>query len=99
MTNAFESMLVQLESVKHEAKSVKQTSVTGVGNEIKALIREGKLTNKQILARVLENNPARKTTYACVAWYQSDLRKKAAAVDHSAADAYYAQEVASLKQA
>ena len=76
MTNAFESMLVQLESVKHEPKGVKQTSVTGVGNEIKALIREGKLTNKQILARVLENNPARKTTYACVAWYQSDLRKK-----------------------
>ena len=99
MTNAFSGMIEQLESIKHVSSvaSVGRTSVTGVGNEIKALIREGRLTNKQILEQVLKNNPARKTTYACVAWYQSDLRKKTAAVDNSAADAYYAQELTSLR--
>ena len=99
MTNAFSSMMGQLEGIKHvqTVATVGRTSVTGVGNEIKALIREGKLTNTQILEQVLKNNPARKTTYACVAWYQSNLRKTAAAVDNSAADAYYAQELASLR--
>ena len=53
----------------------KTTIVTGVGSEIKTLISEGKMSNKEILAEVLRRNPARKTTYACVAWYQTEMRK------------------------
>lgn len=66
-----------------------KTVVTGVGSRIKELIKEGKLTNKEILELVRQEHPLRKTTYACVAWYQSKLRKEAAeAPDTSAADAW-----------
>mgnify|MGYP003423258738 CR=1 FL=1 len=68
-------------------KKVK-TVVTGAGARIVELIKEGKLSNKEILEVVRSENPARKTTYACVAWYQSKLKKEAAAVDTSAADAW-----------
>ena len=55
-----------------------KTVVTGVGGRIVELIREGQLDNKAILAKVRAEHPLRKTTYACVAWYQSKLRKEAA---------------------
>jgi hypothetical protein len=53
----------------HKVKTVK----TGVGAQILQLIAEGVLTNKEIVARVLGENPMRKTTYACVAWYKSQV--------------------------
>ena len=53
-----------------------KTVITGVGAEIVALIKAGGLDNKGILAKVRASNPARKTSYACVAWYQSKLRKE-----------------------
>lgn len=57
-------------------KKIKQvrTIKTGVGAQILYLIAEGVLSNKEIVAKVLENNPLRKTTYACVAWYQSQVK-------------------------
>ena len=55
-----------------------KTVVTGVGARIVELIKAGELDNKAILAKVRAEHPARKTTYACVAWYQSNLRKEAA---------------------
>jgi len=69
-----------------------KTVVTGVGARIRELIQEGKLSNKEILEVVRKEHPLRKTTYACVAWYQSDLRKKAKEVDTSAADAWAESE-------
>lgn len=53
-------------------KKVK-TVKTGVGAQILYLIAEGVLSNKEIVAKVLEDNPLRKTTYACVAWYKSQV--------------------------
>lgn len=53
-------------------KTVK-TVKTGVGAQILYLIAEGVLSNKEIVAKVLEDNPMRKTTYACVAWYKSQV--------------------------
>lgn len=54
-------------------KKVK-TVKTGVGAQILFLIAQGHLSNKEIVAKVLEDNPMRKTTYACVAWYQSQVK-------------------------
>ena len=53
---------------------VVKTVKTGVGSQILLLIAQGELSNKEIVAKVLEDNPMRKTTYACVAWYQSQVR-------------------------
>lgn len=53
-------------------KTVK-TVKTGVGAQILFLIAQGELSNKEIVAKVLEDNPLRKTTYACVAWYKSQV--------------------------
>lgn len=50
-----------------------KTVKTGVGAQILYLIAEGVLSNKEIVAKVLEDNPMRKTTYACVAWYKSQV--------------------------
>jgi len=59
--------------VKKAMKIVK-TVKTGVGSQILQLLADGVLSNKEIVAKVLEDNPLRKTTYACVAWYQSQVR-------------------------
>ena len=61
--------LVTVKTMK-KVKTVK----TGVGAEILLLIAQGHLSNKEIVAKVLEDNPMRKTTYACVAWYQSQVK-------------------------
>ena len=53
-------------------KKVK-TVKTGVGYEILTLIAQGELSNKEIVEMVLAANPLRKTTYACVAWYKSQV--------------------------
>lgn len=61
--------LIQAKPMK-KVKTVK----TGVGAQILFLIAQGELSNKEIVAKVIEDNPMRKTTYACVAWYQSQVR-------------------------
>ena len=60
--------------VVSEVVQSKKTVKTGVGKEILQLIAENRLTNKQIVEKVLENHPERKTTYSCVAWYRSKVR-------------------------
>lgn len=59
--------------LKKPMKMVK-TVKTGVGAQILQHIADGVLSNKEIVAKVLEDNPLRKTTYACVAWYQSQVK-------------------------
>ena len=59
--------------VKTKTMKVVKTVKTGVGAQILYLIAQGELSNKEIVAKVLEDNPLRKTTYACVAWYKSQV--------------------------
>jgi len=50
--------------------------VQGIGKFVKNLILTTKLTNTQILEKVKEQFPDSSTSMACIAWYQTDLRKK-----------------------
>jgi len=59
---------------KVKSMKVVKTVKTGVGVQILQHIADGVLSNKEIVAKVLEDNPLRKTTYACVAWYQSQVK-------------------------
>lgn len=59
-----------------EAAVVKAPKV-GIGSTIiEMILKEPTLTNKEILDKVLAKFEAAKTSYACIAWYKSDLRKK-----------------------
>ena len=60
--------------VKTKTMKKVKTVKTGVGAQILFLIAQGHLSNKEIVAKVIEDNPMRKTTDACVAWYQSQVR-------------------------
>jgi hypothetical protein len=40
------------------------------------ILAQPELKNDDVLAKIKKNFPEAKTTYACVAWYKSDLRKK-----------------------
>lgn len=60
-------------TTKTKTMKVVKTVKTGVGAQILQHIAEGVLTNKEIVAQVLADNPLRKTTYACVAWYKSQV--------------------------
>ena len=72
-----------------------KTVVTGVGQRAKELIKEGKLSNNEILEIVKKEHPLRKTTYSCIAWYRNDIKKQVALQDTSAADAWAASEMPS----
>jgi hypothetical protein len=48
----------------------------GVGSFCKDMILNSNWNNKEILEKVLETYPTAKTSYACIAWYRSDLRSK-----------------------
>ena len=50
--------------------------VQGIGKFVKNLIQTTKLTNTQILEKVKEQFPDSSTSMSCIAWYQTDLRKK-----------------------
>ena len=58
-----------------KSHKVVKTVKTGVGARVKELLEAGELTSKEIVALVNEENPLRKTTYACVAWYKNDMKK------------------------
>jgi len=51
--------------------------VQGIGKFVKNLITTTKLSNKEILEKVKVAFPEAQTSMACIAWYQTDLRKKA----------------------
>lgn len=46
-----------------------------IGQRAKFLIQEGLLDNKGILEIIKQEYPEGKTSIACIAWYQSDLKK------------------------
>jgi len=64
-----DELYVPVTKTMKKVKTVK----TGVGAQILQLITDGVLSNKEIVAKVLEDNPLRQTTYACVAWYKSQV--------------------------
>ena len=61
-----------------EQPTVEQPKVKKItiASQIIEMIMEGKLTNEQIKNKILESNSKAKTTYACVAWYRTKLRKE-----------------------
>ena len=62
--------------VVEEVKEVKAKKV-GIGSTIiEMILAQPELSNKDILDKVLEKFKDAKTSYACIAWYKSDLRKK-----------------------
>ena len=49
----------------------------GIGSTIITLILENpELSNNEILAKVKEQFEAAQTSYACIAWYKSKLRRE-----------------------
>jgi hypothetical protein len=40
------------------------------------VLENSEMKNEEILTKVKEAFPTAKTTYACIAWYKSDMRKK-----------------------
>ena len=49
----------------------------GIGSTIITLILNNpEMTNQEILAKVKEQFEAAQTSYACIAWYKSKLRKE-----------------------
>lgn len=63
-----------VEEVKAEEVKAKRV---GIGSTIMEMILANpEKTNKEILEEILAKFENAKTTYACIAWYKSDLRKK-----------------------
>ena len=54
-----------------------KTKKVGIGSTIIDLILENpNMTNLEILAKVKEQFEAAQTSYACIAWYKSKLRRE-----------------------
>ena len=71
-------MAKKIEEVKVEdAQVVKVVQKPKVGARAKELLLEGILDNKGILEQIKKEYPEAKTSIACIAWYKSDLKKKA----------------------
>jgi hypothetical protein len=49
----------------------------GIGKLIKDLVGQGK-TNDEIMVAVKETFPSASTNKACISWYRSDMKRKAA---------------------
>lgn len=48
-----------------------------IGKFVRTVVLENpSMKNEEILALVKKEFPDAKTTYACIAWYKSDMRKK-----------------------
>ena len=66
--NLFNWELLEIDMAKYK--------VQGIGKFVKNLIQTTKLSNSEILTKVKEQFPEAQTSMACIAWYQTDLRKK-----------------------
>ena len=58
-----------------KTSKIVKTVKTGVGLRVRELLATNNYTSKEIVEIVNEENPLRKTTYACVAWYKNDMKK------------------------
>ena len=69
------SLLVEALKTKKPVTNYKKGENIGVGAFIKARISQGK-GNAEILKEVHSHYGNTNTTYACVAWYRNDMKKK-----------------------
>ena len=60
-----------------EVATVETVQKPKVGERARQLLLEGVLDNKGILEQIKKEYPDAKTSIACIAWYKSDLKKKA----------------------
>lgn len=71
MTTKSKTVVAPVVEAKVETKRV------GIGSTIvEMILADPGKANKDILAEILAKFKNAKTTYACIAWYKSDLRKK-----------------------
>ena len=68
-----------------KVRNAPKTTKTGVGARIIELILEGELSSKEIVAKVCDENPERKTTYSCVDWYKSKIKNGSIVVNQEEA--------------
>jgi len=77
--------MAQKKSIKTEVSTpvVEEVKVkkVGIGSRIiEMILAHPEMTNKEILDKILaldlSKDKNRPTSYACIAWYKSDLRKK-----------------------
>jgi hypothetical protein len=48
-----------------------------IGNTVRSMILENpSMKNEDVLTAIKAKFPEAKTTYACIAWYKTDMRKK-----------------------
>ena len=60
-----------------KAEEVKTEKKVGIGSTIvEMILQHPEMSNTEILKEVLKKFENAKTSYACIAWYKSDLRKK-----------------------
>lgn len=69
---------VKAEEVKaEEVKAEVKTPKVGIGSTIvEMILKNPEMTNEQILAEVKAKFEKAQTSYACIAWYKSKLRKE-----------------------
>ena len=74
MSKKIETPVAEVATVETLVATVQKPKV---GERARQLLQEGILDNKGILEQIKKEYPEAKTSIACIAWYKSDLKKKA----------------------
>ncbi len=69
--------VVKVKKADKKAKVVVQTKNRGIGKYAVLLMTTTEKSNNQILADVKKKFAGCKTTYECIAWYRSKIRREA----------------------
>lgn len=77
MSKKIETPVAEVAVVETPVAKVVTVQKPKVGERARQLLQEGTLDNKGILAQIKKEYPEAKTSIACIAWYKSDLKKKA----------------------
>ena len=77
MSKKIETPVAEVAVVETPVTEVVTVQKPKVGERARQLLQEGILDNKGILEQIKKEYPDAKTSIACIAWYKSDLKKKA----------------------
>lgn len=77
MAKKIETPVAEVAVVETPVAEVVTVQKPKVGERCRQLLQEGILDNKGILEQIKKEYPDAKTSIACIAWYKSDLKKKA----------------------
>ena len=77
MSKKIETPVAEVAVVETPVTEVVTVQKPKVGERARQLLQEGILDNKGILEQIKKEYPEAKTSIACIAWYKSDLKKKA----------------------